>query len=224
LEVLFLLGKDGKTVIRLVIWSTDRRLPSMFTAYLRVVSDVLSQDDLTAKLGPSSEATSRSASRAATWRKDLFRGVVPWPEGVEVYLGPDLDALASRIRQLVADGTANAWLVVVQDVDDPDDTVQKGIWLDPTMIAWMAKAKMGLNIDSVHHFLESLDCHGRDAGARRSPARRALATTVDQHHVNAGGTGWASTSPTSSTQSNRRRRYEEYDTSASDRGWGNAIC
>lgn len=119
----------------------------MFRAYISVVSEVLSYDELVRTLGPASGNRERSHGQVASWRRDLFRDAPSWPEALDIFLGHDSDVLADRIRHLVAAGTTDAWLVVVQEVDDPDDDNQKGIWLDRGVIDWMARAMMGLDID-----------------------------------------------------------------------------
>ncbi|MFE5217958.1 MULTISPECIES: DUF4279 domain-containing protein [unclassified Streptomyces] len=135
---------------------------SAFRMYLRVVSESLRPEQISARLetGPD-EATAigsrrrpQSPPRAhTTWIRHASAGDGPGrPEDLEPVVlgwGPQF---AAALGQLAASGDAEVSLVIVQELTDPEDPQQKGIWLSATLLAWLAKAGASLDIDQYAYY------------------------------------------------------------------------
>ncbi|MGW7041569.1 DUF4279 domain-containing protein [Streptomyces avermitilis] len=137
---------------------------SAFRMYLRVVSESLQPEEISARLGTGpDEATaigsrrrSQSPPRAhATWiRHVLAEGGSGRPEAHEPVVlgwGPEF---AAALGRLAGSGDADVSLVVVQELTDPEDPRQKGIFLSAALLAWLAEAGASLDIDQYVY----LDC------------------------------------------------------------------
>jgi hypothetical protein len=74
------------------------------------------------------------------------------PEDLEpVVLGWGAD-LADALGRLVDSGDATVSLKIVQEIRDPDDPQQKGIFLGADLLSWMGAAKASLDIDQyIYH-------------------------------------------------------------------------
>ncbi|MEU4332945.1 DUF4279 domain-containing protein [Nonomuraea dietziae] len=87
-------------------------------------------------------------SKFSSWRKTVLSEHVDGrPEDAAATLLAWGPAVARRIGELVDTSIWEASLVVVQQIDDLEDSRQLGIWLNSEMIIWMAQAKLGLDID-----------------------------------------------------------------------------
>jgi hypothetical protein len=117
---------------------------------LRVVSEVLSLDEISGCLGGhpngrtrSGRAWPRGAGAPGTpgWTGDLAADVLTWGIG-----------FAESVGRLTATSDAAATPVIIQEIRDLDDTQAKGVWLAPDLVRWMATATAGLDLDQyVHH-------------------------------------------------------------------------
>ncbi|MFK0018068.1 hypothetical protein [Streptomyces sp. NPDC090798] len=74
------------------------------------------------------------------------------PEDLEpVVLGWEME-FAAALGRLAGSGAADVSLVVVQELSDPEDPRQKGIFLGSALLAWLAEAGASLDIDQyVYH-------------------------------------------------------------------------
>lgn len=138
------------------------RTVAAFRMYLRLISHTIQPDEMTARLQVDPDEVAAMGSRRrpaspprqhATWKlhaksestsartEDLELAALKW--------GP---ALAESIRKLVDSGDVDASLVIVQEIRDIDDGQQKGIALGVELLAWMATARAGLDIDQyIYH-------------------------------------------------------------------------
>ncbi len=126
--------------------------------YLRVVSESLQPEEISARLGTGpDEATAigsrrrpRSLPRACHLDPArLGRGRPGRPEDLAPVVlgwGPEF---AAALGRLAGSGDADISLVMVQELTDPDDPRQKGIFLGVTLLAWLARAGASLDIDQV---------------------------------------------------------------------------
>ncbi|MEU3281425.1 DUF4279 domain-containing protein [Streptomyces antibioticus] len=135
---------------------------SAFRMYLRVVSESLQPDQISARLqtGPD-EATAIGSRRRpespprphATWIRRASAGDGPGrPEDLEpVILGWGVQ-FAAALGRLAASGDAEVSLVIVQELTDPEDPQQKGIGLGAALLAWLAEAGASLDIDQYVYY------------------------------------------------------------------------
>ncbi|MEK8144892.1 hypothetical protein NKH18_35260 [Streptomyces sp. M10(2022)] len=65
------------------------------------------------------------------------------------------DPFAHALGALVADGEAEVSLVMVQQIEDLDDGMAKGIILGTELVAWLAAARAYVDIDQyIYHECE----------------------------------------------------------------------
>jgi hypothetical protein len=130
---------------------------SAFRCYLRVVSSDLQPEEISARLGTApDEATSIGSRRRAespprlhaTWiRRAETADLDARPEDLEpVIIGWGLD-FARALGALVRSSDAVVSLEIVQRIRDLDSGREKGIFLGPDLIAWLATARASLDID-----------------------------------------------------------------------------
>ncbi|UXY32022.1 DUF4279 domain-containing protein [Streptomyces sp. HUAS TT20] len=130
---------------------------SAFRMYLRVVSESLQPEEISARLGTGPDESTAIGSRRrpqspprahATWiRHASATGGPARPEDLEpVVLGWEPE-FASALGRLAGSGDADVSLVVVQELTDPEDPQQKGIFLSAALLAWLAEAGASLDID-----------------------------------------------------------------------------
>ncbi|MEV6282621.1 DUF4279 domain-containing protein [Kribbella sp. NPDC051770] len=127
-----------------------------FEVYLRVASTSLLPEEITGRVGvPADEVVAKGTQRrphAPAYRHSVWkRRAVSTGDGraedfEDSILGWGLD-FAEAVGSLVAAGQAEAFLVIVQRIDDLDDPLEKGIFLSPELIRWMAAARASLDID-----------------------------------------------------------------------------
>ncbi|MFF9087522.1 DUF4279 domain-containing protein [Streptomyces sp. NPDC014991] len=144
---------------------------SAFRMYLRVVSESLQPQEISARLGTGPDESTAIGSRRrpqspprphATWiRHAAAAGGSARPEDLEPVVlgwGPEF---AAALGRLARSGDADVSLVLVQEITDPDDPQQKGVFLRADLLAWLATAGASLDIDQyVYH-----DCAGEEAGS-----------------------------------------------------------
>lgn len=130
---------------------------STFRMYLRVVSSEFQPAEITERLGvvpsESSDIGSRRhpegpARKNGTWiRLASAAGEGSRPEDFEpTVLGWGRD-FAAALGALADSGDAVVSLVIVQEIRDIDDPLQKGIFLSPALMEWLGTAKASLDID-----------------------------------------------------------------------------
>jgi hypothetical protein len=125
--------------------------------YLRVVSESLQPEEISARLGTGPDEATAIGSRRrpqspprthATWSRHVSAAGGPGrPEDLEPVVlgwGPEF---AATLGRLAASGDADVSLVVVQELTDPEDPRQKGIFLGAPLLAWLAEAGASLDID-----------------------------------------------------------------------------
>ncbi|WP_405914696.1 DUF4279 domain-containing protein [Streptomyces sp. NBC_00728] len=130
---------------------------SAFRMYLRVVSESLQPQEISARLGcEADEATGIGSRRRpqspprkhATWiRRVRAPGESRRPEDLEPVVlawGPEF---AAALGRLADSKDADVSLVLVQEITDPEDPQQKGIFLRAALLAWLARAGASLDID-----------------------------------------------------------------------------
>lgn len=119
--------------------------------YVRVVGDldVVSEKVLVEALGPSTRRESRfaPAPRSSIWHHLIGENLNVWGDGIIDPESVYLQELADKIAALVVDDKVSASLVIAQQIDDLDDCDQTGIWFEPEVIQWMARAHLSLDID-----------------------------------------------------------------------------
>lgn len=140
-------------------------LVSAFEVYLRVASTALLPEEISDRLGvPADEAIPVGTRRRphappyrySVWKRRAVATGDGRPEDFEAsILGWGLE-FAEKVGSLVTAGEAEVFLVIVQRIDDLGDPMQKGIYLSPELIHWMATARASLDVDQyVFH-----DCEG----------------------------------------------------------------
>ncbi|MEU4085346.1 DUF4279 domain-containing protein [Streptomyces aureus] len=125
--------------------------------YLRVVSDSLQPQEISARLGCEADEATAVGSRRhpqspprkhATWIRHVRdRGESGRPEDLEPAIlawGPEFAVILGRLAD---SQDAAVSLVVVQEITDPEDPQQKGIFLGADLLAWLARAGASLDID-----------------------------------------------------------------------------
>ncbi|MFE0387648.1 DUF4279 domain-containing protein [Streptomyces bungoensis] len=130
--------------------------------YLRVVSESLPPEQISARLGTGPDEATAIGSRRrpqspprahATWIRHVPAPAGPGrPEDLEPVIlgwGP---AFAAALGRLVAAGEADVSLVVVQELTDPEDPQQKGVFLSAALLAWLAEAGASLDVDQYVYF------------------------------------------------------------------------
>lgn len=123
----------------------------MYKVYVWVTGDldVVSERELVEALGPSTRRESRfaPAPRFSSWQHLIGESLKVWSDDIIDPESVHLQELAGKIAALVAVGKVSASLVIVQEIDDLDDCDQTGIWLQPEVVQWMARAHLSLDID-----------------------------------------------------------------------------
>ncbi|WP_328757518.1 DUF4279 domain-containing protein [Streptomyces sp. NBC_00271] len=135
---------------------------SAFRIYLRVVSESLQPEEISARLGTGPDEATAIGSRRrpqspprthATWSRHVSAAGGPGrPEDLEAVVlgwGPEF---AATLGRLAASGDAHVSLVVVQELTDPEDPRQKGIFLGAPLLAWLAEAGASLDIDQYVYY------------------------------------------------------------------------
>ncbi|MFE9496713.1 DUF4279 domain-containing protein [Streptomyces collinus] len=130
---------------------------SAFRMYLRVVSESLQPEQISARLETEPDEATAIGSRRrpqspprahTTWIRHAPAPDGPGrPEDVEPVIlawGPQF---ATALGQLASSGDAEISLVIVQKLTDPEDPQQKGIWLSAPLLSWLTKAGASLDID-----------------------------------------------------------------------------
>lgn len=138
-----------------------------FRVHVRVASESLSPDEITTRLGVSADESVAKGSgrqgsiirddsiwirKASTQKKmarleDFEQEIIAW--GMP---------FATALGELVETEDCVVFLEIVQEINDLDDNLQKGIFLSRELIAWMAVAKISLDIDQyIYH-----DCNSGD--------------------------------------------------------------
>ncbi|WP_100350997.1 DUF4279 domain-containing protein [Luteimicrobium subarcticum] len=130
---------------------------SAFRSYLRVVSSTLDPDDISDRLAsPPDEATARGSRKrpelpprtTTTWTRNVTAPVEDArPEDFEPVIlawGPEF---ARALGSLVTAGDAFVALELVQEIRDLDSSREKGIFLSPELLAWLATSHASLDID-----------------------------------------------------------------------------
>lgn len=64
---------------------------------------------------------------------------------------------AQAVGELVDSGAVSGSLEIVQEIRDLDSAQEKGIFLEPELLAWLALAKVSLDIDQ-YVFHECAEC------------------------------------------------------------------
>ncbi|MFC8591696.1 DUF4279 domain-containing protein [Streptomyces atroolivaceus] len=130
--------------------------------YLRVVSRSLQPQDISRRLDAEPDESmpvgwrrhpqARPRSHATWIRHARTAEDDARPEDLEpVVVGWGLD-LAEALGRLAASGEADVYLEIVQEVNDIEDPQQRGIFLGPDLMAWLATAGATLDIDQyVYH-------------------------------------------------------------------------
>ncbi|MFJ9961816.1 DUF4279 domain-containing protein [Streptomyces avermitilis] len=154
---------------------------SAFRMYLRVVSESLQPEEISARLGTGPDEATAIGSRRrpqspprahATWiRHVLAAGGPGRPEDLEPVVlgwGPEF---AAALGRLAGSGDADVSLVVVQKLTDPEDPQQKGIFLGAALLAWLAEARASLDIDQYVYLDRDDQRDDREPGQGTSPNR-----------------------------------------------------
>lgn len=129
----------------------------MFRIYLRVVSETLSPEGISARLRvrPDSSAAKGSRTRpeypvraSTSWTREISDGRSnARPEELEpVVLGWGME-FAQDLGKLVLETDAVVALVVVQEFDDLEDGRSKGISMSADLINWLSTARACVDID-----------------------------------------------------------------------------
>lgn len=127
-----------------------------FEVYLRVASTTLLPAEISARVGvPADEAipigTLRRphapAYRHSVWKRRAVGSGDGRPEDFEASVVAWGMEFAAKVGSLVAAGEAEVSLMIVQRVDDLGDPLQKGIFLSPELVQWMATAGASLDVD-----------------------------------------------------------------------------
>jgi hypothetical protein len=63
--------------------------------------------------------------------------------------GPEF---AAALGRLAGSGDVDVSLVIVQELTDPEDPRQRGIFLGVTLLAWLARAGASLDIDQYVYY------------------------------------------------------------------------
>ncbi|MER7662721.1 MULTISPECIES: DUF4279 domain-containing protein [unclassified Streptomyces] len=134
---------------------------SAFRMYVRVVSATLTPEEISDRLGAQPDEAHAVGSRRrpehpprafTSWmRHATVATPAARPEDLEpVVLGWGHE-FARALGQL-ADAGGDVSLVIVQRIDDHENTAAKGIFLGEPLIDWLSTAKSSLDIDQyVHH-------------------------------------------------------------------------
>ncbi|MFE2516748.1 DUF4279 domain-containing protein [Streptomyces mirabilis] len=128
-----------------------------FRMYLRVVSESLQPEEISSRLGTGPDEATAIGSRRrpqspprahANWIRHVSAANGPGrPEDLEPMVlgwGPEF---AAALGRLAGSGGADVSLVVVQELTDPEDPRQKGVFLGAPLLAWLAEAGASLDID-----------------------------------------------------------------------------
>ncbi|TWE19442.1 uncharacterized protein DUF4279 [Kitasatospora atroaurantiaca] len=137
--------------------------------YVRVVSSSLQPSDITARLNAEPDESSAIGSRRrpelpprghTSW---IRRAVAPEagarPEDLEPSVLAWGTEFAAALGALAESGAADVSLVIVQRIQDPDGTAEKGIFLGAELIRWLATAGASLDVDQyvLHECEQSQD-------------------------------------------------------------------
>jgi hypothetical protein len=133
-----------------------------FRCYLRVVSTDLQPDEITEALGVApDEATAKGSIR----RGGTLRQFTSWkryvtvtaeaggrPEDFEPVILGWGDQFAQALGALAQNPSVDVSLELVQEIRDIESAQEKGIYFGPDLMAWLAKARAGLDIDQyIYH-------------------------------------------------------------------------
>jgi hypothetical protein len=136
---------------------------SAFEVYLRIASTTLTPAEISGRLGvPADEAVPigtvrrphAPAYRYSIWKRRAVAAGDGRAEDFEAsVLGWGLE-FAEKVGSLA--GEAEILLTIVQRIDDLGDPLQKGIFLSPELVQWMAAANASLDVDQyVFHDCET---------------------------------------------------------------------
>ncbi|MFJ8162527.1 DUF4279 domain-containing protein [Streptomyces sp. NPDC096136] len=126
---------------------------SAFRIYLRVVSETLQPEAVSRHLGVEPDESTSIGSRRrpqspprshSTWIRRAGRARPEDLEPVILAWGQDF---AESLGRLAVSDDAAVCLQIVQEIRDPDDPQQMGIFLSPALLSWLAVSHASLDID-----------------------------------------------------------------------------
>ena len=140
---------------------------SAFRVYLRVVSPSLQPDEISRRLGIDPDESMAVGSQRrpelpprphTTWiRRAETSRVDARPEHVEPVILDWGQDFACALGKLAESSDAAVSLVIIQEINDIDNEMEKGIFLGAQLISWLSTANASLDIDQyIYH-----DCDDR---------------------------------------------------------------